>query len=69
MVVFDDGERIRVQTGPGSPVRFMLMAGKPFKEPIFPYGPFVMNTEEEIQQALLDLRNGTFVQDEAVRMQ
>ena len=40
------------------------MAGAPFKEPIFPYGPFVMNTQEEIQQALLDLRNGTFVQNE-----
>jgi redox-sensitive bicupin YhaK (pirin superfamily) len=39
----------------------MLMAGAPFKESIVPYGPFVMNTREEIQQALLDLRNGTFV--------
>lgn len=69
MVAFDDGEQVRVQTGPGSPVRFMLMAGAPFKEPIFPYGPFVMNTQEEIQQALLDLRNGTFVQSEPVRTQ
>ena len=41
----------------------MLMAGAPFKEPIVPYGPFVMNTQEEIQQALIDLRNGTFVQN------
>lgn len=63
MVVFDDGEAIRVQAGPGKPARFMLMAGAPFKEPIFPYGPFVMNTQEEIQQALADLRNGTFVQN------
>ena len=39
----------------------MLMAGMPFNEPIVPYGPFVMNTTEEIQQALVDLRNGTFV--------
>jgi redox-sensitive bicupin YhaK (pirin superfamily) len=62
MVVFDDGDHLRVQAGPGSAVRFMLMAGGPFKEPIFPYGPFVMNTQEEIQQALWDLRNGTFVQ-------
>jgi hypothetical protein len=37
------------------------MAGAPIKEPIVPYGPFVMNTPEEIQQALSDLRNGTFV--------
>jgi redox-sensitive bicupin YhaK (pirin superfamily) len=62
MIVFEDGDRIYVQTGPGSHARFMLMVGAPFKEPIFPYGPFVMNTQAEIQQALLDLRNGTFVQ-------
>jgi hypothetical protein len=63
MVMFDDGDHICVQSGPGSPARFMLIAGAPFKEPIFPYGPFVMNTQQEIQQALLDLRNGTFVQN------
>jgi redox-sensitive bicupin YhaK (pirin superfamily) len=63
MLVFADGDRLKVQAGPGEPVRFMLMAGAPFKEPIFPYGPFVMNTQEEIQQALMDLRNGTFVQN------
>jgi redox-sensitive bicupin YhaK (pirin superfamily) len=39
----------------------MLVAGAPFGEPIVPYGPFVMNTEEEIRQALADLREGTFV--------
>jgi redox-sensitive bicupin YhaK (pirin superfamily) len=39
----------------------MLMAGASFKEPIVPYGPFVMNTLEEIQQALHELRNGTFI--------
>jgi len=63
MVVFEDGESLSVQAGPAGQARFMLMAGAPFKEPIFPYGPFVMNTQEEIQQALLDLRNGTFVQN------
>jgi len=61
LAVFDDGDHLRVQAGAGSLVRFMLMAGAPFKEPIVPYGPFVMNTEAEIQQALRDLRNGTFV--------
>ncbi|OGO12078.1 MAG: hypothetical protein A2Y53_09370 [Chloroflexi bacterium RBG_16_47_49] len=61
LAVFEDGDHLRVQAGAGSPVRFMLMAGAPFKEPIVPYGPFVMNTEAEIQQALKDLRNGTFV--------
>ena len=60
MVVFnDDGDQIEVKSESG--VQFMLIAGAPFKEPIVPYGPFVMNTVEEIQQAITDLRNGTFV--------
>lgn len=62
MAVFADGDGLRVQAAPGAPVRFMLMAGAPFKEPIFPYGPFVMNTQEEIMQTLAELRNGTFIQ-------
>jgi hypothetical protein len=62
MVVFAAGDGLRVQGGIDSGVRFMLMAGAAFGEPIVPYGPFVMNTEAEIQQALRDLRSGTFVQ-------
>jgi hypothetical protein len=61
MAVFDKGDQIEIRAS-DTPVRFMLMAGAPFGEPIVPYGPFVMNTREEIQQALSDLRNGTFVQ-------
>jgi redox-sensitive bicupin YhaK (pirin superfamily) len=61
MVIFDEGDEIRVQALDDTPLRFMFMAGGPFGEPIVPYGPFVMNTPEEIQQALSDLRNGTFV--------
>jgi redox-sensitive bicupin YhaK (pirin superfamily) len=64
LVVFHDGDRVRVKASPKSGVRFMLMAGAPFGEPVAPYGPFVMNTQEEIRQALADLRNGTFVQVE-----
>lgn len=60
MIKFEDGDHIQVKTE-NSPVRFMLMAGASFKEPIVPYGPFVMNTEEEIYQALADLRAGKFV--------
>ncbi len=61
MIVFnDDGDGIQVRSETG--VQFMLIAGAPFREPIVPYGPFVMNTVEEIQQAITDLRNGTFVQ-------
>lgn len=62
MIVFGDGDHLKVQALPDTPVQFMLMAGAPFREPIVPYGPFVMNTVEEIQQTLEDLRNGTFVQ-------
>jgi redox-sensitive bicupin YhaK (pirin superfamily) len=60
MAVFGEGDRIEVRAGELG-VRFMLIAGAPFGEPIVPYGPFVMNTRQEIQQALEDLRNGTFV--------
>ena len=62
MAIFGDGDHVRAQADPDAPFRFMLIAGAPFGEPIVPYGPFVMNTEAEIQQALADLRNGTFVQ-------
>lgn len=60
LVVLDDGDYVRVVTGE-SPVRFLLVSGKPLNEPIARYGPFVMNTREEIEQALRDLRQGTFV--------
>jgi hypothetical protein len=59
MVTFGDGDQIEVESDAG--VRFMLIAGAPFREPIVPYGPFVMNTVEEIQQTLAELRNGTFI--------
>lgn len=62
MAVFGPGDQVRVSTRE-SGVRFMLIAGAPIREPIAPYGPFVMNTREEIQQALRDLRDGTFVKD------
>jgi len=60
LVVFDDGDAIRVRAGQKG-VRFLLISGQPLHEPIARYGPFVMNTQAEIQQALDDLRNGTFV--------
>ena len=61
MLQFDDGDAIQVTADPDSHVRFMLITGEPIKETIVPYGPFVMNTVEEIQQAINDLRRGTFV--------
>jgi redox-sensitive bicupin YhaK (pirin superfamily) len=61
MAVFEPGDLMRARTGAGSHTRFMWMTGGPFGEPIVPYGPFVMNTFDEIQQALDDLRSGDFV--------
>jgi redox-sensitive bicupin YhaK (pirin superfamily) len=61
LVVFDDGDHVEVQTA-AQPVRFLLVSGQPLHEPIARYGPFVMNTQAEIEQALRDLRNGAFVQ-------
>lgn len=60
LLKFSDGDHISVKTE-NDTVRFMLIAGAPFKEPIVPYGPFVMNTLEEIQETLKELRNGTFI--------
>lgn len=60
MLLFNDGDRVEVAAG-DRPVRFLLMSGKPAAEPIVRYGPFVMNTREEILQALSDLQDGTFV--------
>lgn len=59
LLIFDDGDLVRAYAG--EHVRFLLVSGKPLNEPIARYGPFVMNTSEEIEQALKDLRNGTFV--------
>ena len=62
LVVFDEGDYIQAGAA-NEPVRFLLISGKPLNEPIARYGPFVMNTQEEIQQALKDLKNGTFVRN------
>ncbi|CAM5217650.1 Pirin family protein OS=Castellaniella defragrans OX=75697 GN=HNR28_003515 PE=3 SV=1 [Castellaniella defragrans] len=61
VVWFDDrGETLRIEASPGaaSGVRVLLLAGKPLHEPIAQYGPFVMNTSDEIEQALRDYRDG-----------
>jgi redox-sensitive bicupin YhaK (pirin superfamily) len=61
LLVFGDGDAIQVKTQQ-NPARFLLVSGKPLHETIARYGPFVMNTRAEIEQALQDLQNGTFVQ-------
>jgi len=60
LVLLGDGDSLEVSTAE-EPVRFLLVSGKPLHEPVAPYGPFVMNTDEEIEQTLLELREGTFV--------
>ncbi len=64
MVFFKDGDDFQIKTT-DSRARLMLIAGAPFKEPIAPYGPFVMNTREEIMEAFNDLQTGKFVWNEA----
>jgi redox-sensitive bicupin YhaK (pirin superfamily) len=55
--VLSQGTRIDVTAGPKG-ARFLLLAGRPLREPVVQYGPFVMNTREEIEQALRDYQRG-----------
>ncbi len=60
LVLFDAGDEIVVQAGDAG-VRFLLVSGKPIEEPVAWYGPIVMNTQQELRQAMLELRAGTFI--------
>ena len=60
LVLFDSGDEVVVQAGDEG-IRFLLVSGKPIEEPVAWYGPIVMNTKTELQQALTELRNGTFI--------
>jgi len=60
LAVLGDGELVNVATGDG-PARFLLLAARPLREPIARYGPFVMNTREEILQAVQDYQRGTLL--------
>jgi len=62
--VLKDGDVVRVHAG-GAPARFLLLSAQPLNEPYARYGPFVMNTKEEVRQALEELRDGTFIKDRA----
>jgi hypothetical protein len=64
LVIFSDGDFVKIKAGENG-ARFLLVSGKPLNEPVARYGPFVMNTREEIYQAIEDLRNGTFVWTES----
>jgi redox-sensitive bicupin YhaK (pirin superfamily) len=60
LVLFDSGDEVTVQAGDEG-IRFLLVSGKPLKEPVAWYGPIVMNTQAELQQAVSELRRGTFI--------
>lgn len=60
LVVWEDGDLVKIVTGEEA-VRLLLISAKPLGESIARYGPFVMNTQDEIKQALSDLKQGTFI--------
>jgi quercetin 2,3-dioxygenase len=60
LVVFDSGDEVVVQAGDEG-IRFLLVSGRPLEEPVAWYGPIVMNTKAELQQAIAELRDGTFI--------
>ena len=60
LILFDRGDEVTVQAGDDG-IRFLLVSGRPLQEPVAWYGPIVMNTQEELQQAFLDLEKGTFL--------
>jgi redox-sensitive bicupin YhaK (pirin superfamily) len=60
LVLFDSGDEITVQAGDEG-IRFLLVSGRPLKEPVAWYGPIVMNTAQELRQAQAELRDGTFI--------
>jgi len=60
LIVFDRGDEVTVQAGPAG-IRFLLVSGKPLEEPVAWYGPIVMNTKAQLQQAIEEYRNGTFI--------
>jgi redox-sensitive bicupin YhaK (pirin superfamily) len=57
--VLDKGDKVRI-AAPQAAARMILVAGRPFNEPVAKYGPFVMNTQQQIVQAIEDFRSGRF---------
>ncbi len=60
LVLFDRGDEVVVQAGDAG-IRFLFVSGKPLEEPVAWHGPIVMNTQEELRQAMADLHDGTFI--------
>ena len=62
LILFGSGDEVTVEAGEEG-IRFLLVSGKPIKEPVAWYGPIVMNTQAELRQAVAELQNGTFIRD------
>jgi redox-sensitive bicupin YhaK (pirin superfamily) len=60
LILFDRGDEVTVQAGEEG-IRFLLISGRPLREPVAWYGPIVMNTQEELQKAFEELQKGTFL--------
>jgi len=60
LVLFDRGDELEVQAGEDG-IRFLLVSGKPLEEPVAWYGPIVMNTQAQLQEAFQELEKGTFL--------
>ena len=60
LVLFGDGERVRIQAG-SRPLRFLLISGRPIGEPVAWWGPIVMNNQRELETAVEEYHNGTFI--------
>ena len=63
LVLFDRGDEVMVEAGEDG-IRFLLVSGQPLREPVAWYGPIVMNTQEQLQQAFTELREGTFLREQ-----
>jgi redox-sensitive bicupin YhaK (pirin superfamily) len=59
--ILSDGDRVEISAG-AEGARFIMLAGRPLREPVVQYGPFVMNTVEEIEQAIMDFQAGKFTE-------
>jgi redox-sensitive bicupin YhaK (pirin superfamily) len=62
LVLFDEGEQLVVSAA-DEPLRFLLLTGKPLNEPVAWRGPIVMNTQEELELAFREYREGTFIKN------
>jgi len=64
LVIFKDGDTVSITAGEET-LRFLLISGKPLREPIAWHGPIVMNTQQELTKAFAEYQEGTFIKKQA----